>query len=67
MVAPRRWFLEIIAAEGQCAACFGTSALGLGSSVWSTVAWELPSQPLTQSQMLHELMDVAMTFMEVQE
>ncbi len=64
MGSSRRWFLEIIEAEGKCSGFFGTTSMQHGTQVWDQIALPISLQMHTERQILAELNDLGLQFME---
>lgn len=64
MAMARRWFLELISVEGRAQLQFGYSSFPGGTVTWDTVEWPVDWSGLTERQILSELHDGALVFME---
>lgn len=61
----RRWFVEIVEAEGRCEAMLGYSYLPGQTVIWSATKWTLPAEAVPVQQMVGELMDACLVFQEL--
>lgn len=62
----RRWFVEIVEAEGRCQAILGYAYLPGRTIIWDTTHWTLPAEPQPVVAMIGELMDACLVLQERQ-
>lgn len=62
----RRWFVEIVEAEGRCSAILGYAYMPGRTVVWDTTSWTLPAEPQPVVAMIGELMDACLVLQERQ-
>lgn len=64
MHAARRWFVEIIEADGHCLATLGYAYMPGSTIIWDTVPWTLPAEARPVQAMLSELFDACLVLQE---
>lgn len=64
MMKARRWFIELVVVEGHAQMMFGTTSLPGGTVTWDHMPWPIDAVQLTEHQLLSELHDAALQFME---
>lgn len=60
----RKWYIELIAAEGHSRLYFGTWGSGSGNQVWDSVEFPVDWVAMTEDAILSELYDAVLVLME---
>jgi hypothetical protein len=63
-VAPDVWYLRVIREPGNARAEWGHHNAFLGTSIWGTVPWMAPTDPITELEVLQELYGALVDLME---
>lgn len=64
MTMGHRWYVDLICIEGKAVMSFGHHSAATGSVVWDQEKWPVDFNAMTERQVLSELMDGALVFME---
>lgn len=58
------WFIELIRQPGNAQAVFGHRSRHNGRTIWGTIPWMAPVDPVTEIETLEELYRACMDLME---
>lgn len=62
--APDTWYVRLVREHGNARAEWGHHSAFLGTTVWGTVPWMAPADPITEVEVLQELYAALVDLME---